>query len=30
MLFMLVPYNPSYFPMDDAMKGYAPEEVRVT
>ena len=23
---MLVPFNPDYFPVDDAMKGYAPEQ----
>ena len=22
-----VPFNPGYYPVDDAMKGYAPEEV---
>ena len=27
MLFMLVPFNPDYAPVDDAMKGYAPEQV---
>ena len=25
-LFMLVPFDPSYHPIDDAMKGYAPTE----
>ena len=27
MLFMLVPFNPDYAPVYDAMKGYAPEQV---
>jgi hypothetical protein len=27
MLYMLVPFSASYYPVDDAMKGYGPTEV---